>query len=82
MSLFGTILIRVNEIDKCLKVECLNTDKCLKNTDKCLKKSDKCLNKDKCFIERIEDTVNTVFTNMKKRGSYTDLKIDYPWLTI
>ena len=69
MSLFGTILIRVNETEKSLKVECLNTDKCLKKSDKCL-------------IERIEDNVNKVFSNMKKRGSYTNLRIDYPWLTI
>jgi len=69
MSLFGTILIRINETDKSLKIEYLNTDKCLKKSDKCL-------------IDRIEDNVNKVFSNMKKRGSYTNLRIDYPWLTI
>ena len=35
----------------------------------------------KTLPEKIEDKIDKVFINMKKRGSYTNLKIDYPWLT-
>ena len=37
---------------------------------------------DKSIVEKIEMVIDTVFNNMKKRGSYTDFKVDYPWLTI
>ena len=50
---------------------------------------DKCPNKDKnkvilnkSIINKLDDVIDTVFNNMKKRGSYTDFRIDYPWLTI
>jgi len=35
----------------------------------------------KTLPEKIEEKINRVFINMKKRGSYTNFKIDYPWLT-
>ena len=35
----------------------------------------------KTIPEKIEEKINNVFINMKKRGSYTNFKIDYPWLT-
>ena len=35
----------------------------------------------KTLTEKIEDKIDKVFINMKKRGSYTNFKIDYPWLT-
>jgi hypothetical protein len=35
----------------------------------------------KTLPEKIEDKIDKVFINMKKRGSYTNFKIDYPWLT-
>ena len=37
---------------------------------------------DKNIVEKIEGVMDTVFNNMKKRGSYTDFRVDYPWLTI
>ena len=37
---------------------------------------------DKNIVEKIEVVIDTVFNNMKKRGSYTDFRVDYPWLTI
>ena len=37
---------------------------------------------DKSIIDKIEMVIDTVFNNMKKRGSYTDFRVDYPWLTI
>jgi len=37
---------------------------------------------DKSIVEKIEMVIDTVFNNMKKRGSYTDFRVDYPWLTI
>ena len=50
---------------------------------------DKCPIKDKNkdilnkgIINKLDDVIDTVFNNMKKRGSYTDFRIDYPWLTI
>ena len=71
MSLFGNAVV-IELKDK--KVSPVISD------IKCDKKEK--LNIDKSIIERFEDTVNMVFTNMKKRGSHTDLRIDYPWLTI
>lgn len=39
--------------------------------------------KDKVKVfDKFEGIIDTVFNNMKKRGSYTDFRIDYPWLTI
>ena len=35
----------------------------------------------KTIPEKIEEKIDKVFINMKKRGSYTNFKIDYPWLT-
>ena len=35
----------------------------------------------KTLPEKIEGKIDKVFINMKKRGSYTNFKIDYPWLT-
>ena len=35
----------------------------------------------KTIPEKIEEKIDRVFINMKKRGSYTNFKIDYPWLT-
>ena len=35
----------------------------------------------KTLPEKIEDKIDKIFINMKKRGSYTNFKIDYPWLT-
>ena len=32
--------------------------------------------------DKIEAKINKIFSNIKKRGSYTNLRIDYPWLTI
>ena len=37
---------------------------------------------DKNIVEKIEGVMDTVFNYMKKRGSYTDFRVDYPWLTI
>ena len=36
----------------------------------------------KGIINKLDGVIDTVFNNMKKRGSYTDFRIDYPWLTI
>ena len=36
----------------------------------------------KNIIDKLENMIDMVFSNMKKRGSHTDLRIDYPWLTI
>jgi len=35
----------------------------------------------KTIPEKIEEKIDRVFINMKKRGSYTNFKIDYQWLT-
>ena len=48
---------------------------------------DKCPNKNKdivnkSIINKLDGVVDTVFNNMKKRGSYTNFRTDYPWLTI
>ena len=59
MSLFGYILIKLNEKDT--------------NSNK---------NPNIEIVNKIEDKINNIFTNIKKRGSYTNLRIDYPWLTI
>ena len=43
----------------------------------------KVTDKDKVKVfDKFEGIIDTVFNNMKKRGSYTDFRIDYPWLTI
>ena len=47
-----------------------------------LKKEEKKDLNNKTIPEKIEEKINNVFINMKKRGSYTNFKIDYPWLTI
>ena len=47
-----------------------------------LKKEEKIDLNNKTIPEKIEEKINNVFINMKKRGSYTNFKIDYPWLTI
>ena len=47
-----------------------------------LKKEEKKDLNNKTIPEKIEEKIDRVFINMKKRGSYTNFKIDYPWLTI
>ena len=46
-----------------------------------LKKEEKKDLNNKTIPEKIEEKIDRVFINMKKRGSYTNFKIDYPWLT-
>jgi hypothetical protein len=63
-------------------IQNLNEHKVYTDDDKCPIK-DK--NKDilnKGIINKLDGVIDTVFNNMKKRGSYTDFRIDYPWLTI
>ena len=74
MSLFGNMV--------CIDLKDRKKVSPVINDIKCDKKEKLDTNIDKSIIERFEDTVNMVFSNMKKRGSHTDLRIDYPWLTI
>ena len=67
MSLFGYIFIKLNE-----KETETNTNK-NKNTNIEIVYN---------IEDKIEDKINKIFSNIKKRGSYTNLRIDYPWLTI
>ena len=46
-----------------------------------LKNEEKIDLNNKTIPEKIEEKIDRVFINMKKRGSYTNFKIDYPWLT-
>ena len=39
------------------------------------------LKNDKIYDLKNKKKIDKVFINMKKRGSYTNFKIDYPWLT-
>ena len=57
------------------KLNYLKNDKIsdLKNEEK--------IDLNKTISEKIEEKIDRVFINMKKRGSYTNFKIDYPWLT-
>ena len=69
MSLFGYIFIKLNEKDTNTNT---NTNK---NTNTNIE-----------IVYNIEDKIeaklNKLFSNIKTRGSYTNLRIDYPWLTI
>ena len=65
MSLFGYILIKLNEKDTNSNKNTNTNIEIVYNIE-----------------DKIEDKINKIFSNIKKRGSYTNLRIDYPWLTI
>ena len=75
MSLFGYIFIKLNEKDTNTNSN-TNTNT---NTN-----TNKNTNIEIVYNieDKIEDKINKIFSNIKKRGSYTNLRIDYPWLTI
>ena len=69
MSLFGPLYLNLPDKDK-------NLDK-YKENNKIKKKIT-----EKSIIEKVNDKVDEVFIKMERRGSYTNFRIDYPWLTI
>tara|TARA_B000000460_G_C21440708_1_gene359324 strand:+ start:441 stop:650 length:210 start_codon:yes stop_codon:yes gene_type:complete len=69
MSLFGSLYLNLPDKDK-------NLDK-YKENNKIKKKIT-----EKSIIEKVNDKVDEVFIKMERRGSYTNFRIDYPWLTI
>ena len=75
MSLFSSIYIDLSIKDK--KLHLKNKD----NKDNKIVKPEN-VNNDKGIITKLEEKVDEVFIKMERRGSYTNFRIDYPWLTI